>query len=513
MITYFFSKNPIQNRDFFKILASQDGSYLRKLRKHMKQTNWLLTLAFLLIVSSTMAQANAYVMATVKNHNPLVKKAELHVNAKYINNNVDIYESNILEDGSFAFAVEIYEPQYATIVYSRNKALVYLEPNDSLYITSDAGSFQFSIQFSGKGGHNNTYLSDYLKAHPKELNQFKMLQYKHGNYWFKCDQTQSEKMQRTPSTFFKKELDLQRQAAIDGLAFYMANNPDHLSSSFEEFIKAEINYDWAYNLLLYGTIFKNKHSIPESFMNFMDEISVQNSQVGNYRYREFVLAFLSYAANKDKDSGIEPYVLQYDLASNYLSGRALTYAQSEIIYRGFYGKIVDPLIPNYYKYLETSENGEFDEKVLVAYQNAMKQAAGTPAPQFKLKDNFDRWVSLDSYNGQVVFLNFWASWCRPCLGKMQMMQPMQEELKKLGVVFINVSLDRDKESWMKAISEWEFKGVHLLADGHIDSDIALAYEVKLLPEYFIINKNGNFSEKPKKFTAAEIKEVLNDLRR
>ena len=513
MRTYFFSKNLIQNRDFFKILASKDRLYLRKLRKHMKQTNWLLTLALLLIVSSAMAQANTLVRATVKNHNPLVKKAELHINVKYINNNVDIYESNVLEDGSFAFAVEVYEPQYATIVYSRNKALVYLEPNDTLYIDSDAGSFQFSIKFSGKGGHNNTYLSDYLKAHPKELNQFKMLQYKHGNYWFKCDPILSETMQRTPSQFFKKKLDLQRQEAIDGLAFYKFNNPDHLSEAFEEFISAEINYDWAYNLLLYGTIFKNKHAVPETFMNFLDELSIQNSQVGNYRYREFLLAFLSYAANKDKESAIEPYVLQYDLASNYLSGRALTFAQSEIIYRGFYGKIVDPLIPTYYQYLKTSENGEFDEKVLVAYQNAMKQAAGSPAPQFTLKDNLDRLVSLQSYNGQVVFLNFWASWCRPCLGKMQMMQPMQEELKKLGVVFMNVSLDRDSESWMKAIDEWEFKGVHLLAEGHIDSDIALAYEVKLLPEYFIINKNGNFAEKPKKFTAADIKEVLNNLRR
>jgi len=480
----------------------------------MNQTNWLLTIALTFIISSAMAQANTLVVATVKNHNPLVKKAELHINARYINNNVDIYESNVLEDGSFAFAVEVYEPQYATIVYSRNKAMVYLEPNDTLYIDSDAGSFQYSIGFSGKGGHNNNYLSEYLKTYPKELNPFKMLQYKHGNYWFKCDPVFSEYMQRTPSEFLKKKLDINRQESLDGLAFYKANNPSHLSEAFEAFLTAEIKYDWAYNLLLYGTIFKNKHSIPDSFMNFMDEVSLQNDQIGNYRYREFILAFLSYAANKDKESGIEPFVLQYELANNYLSGRALTFAQSELIYRGFSGKIIDPLIPNYNKFMETSsENGEFDEKVLEAYQRAMKQAAGSPAPQFTLKDNMDRLVSLQSYHGQVVFLNFWASWCRPCLGKMQMMQPMQEELKKSGIVFMNVSLDRDKESWVKAIEEWGFEGVHLLAEGNIDSDIALSYEVKLLPQYFIINKNGNFAEKPKKFTASAVKEVLHMLQK
>ena len=483
------------------------------MRQIIKQTNWLLTIALTFIISFMMAQPNTLVMATIKNHNPLVKKAELHLNARYINNNVDIYESNVLKDGTFAFAVQVYEPQYATIIYSRNKALVYLEPNDTLYIDSDAGSFQYSIGFSGKGGHNNQYLSDHFKKYPKELNHFKMLQYKHGNYWFKCDPALSETMQRTPPEFFKKKLDLQRQEALDGMAFYSANNPTHLSEQFKDFLTTEITYDWAYNLLLYSTIFKNKHSIPDSFMSFMDEISLQNDQLGNYKYREFILAYLSYAANKDKTSGIEPYVLQYDLASNYLSGRALLFTHSDIIFRGFASNIIDPLIPHYWKYMRSSETDEFDDKVLVAYQKAMKQVAGSPAPQFTLYDNLERKVSLQSYNGQVVLLNFWASWCRPCLGKMQMMQPMQEELKKLGVVFMNVSLDRDKEAWKKAINEWQFKGVHLLAEGNIDSDIATAYEVKLLPEYFIINKNGTFAEKPKKFTAAEIKEVLNKLRK
>ncbi len=483
------------------------------MRKFKKPTDYLLSLIFFLIFSSAFGQANTIVMCKVKNHNPLVKKAELHINARYINNTVDIYESKVLEDGSFAFAVEVYEPQYVTVSYSRNKALVYLEPNDTLYIDSEAGSFQFSIEFSGKGGHNNKYLRQYLKEHPKELNQFKMLQYKHGNYWFTCSPQVSEHMQRTPWSFYQKDLALKKQQSLDALSFYDANNPNQLSSYFKDFLKTEIEYDWAYKMLLYGTVFKNKHQIPDDFMTFLNEIAIQNEHIGNYRYREFTMAHLSYQTNKSKNSPLNQYILQYDLAKQSLSGRTQSYALSEVIFRGFNSTVIDELIPYYWEYMDNSANDEFDDKVLAAYQKAMKQVAGSPAPPFKLYDNLDRIVTLQSYNGQVVFLNFWASWCRPCMSKMQMMQPIQEELKELGVVFMNVSLDRDKDAWKRAIDDWNFKGVHLLAEGNIDSEVALAYEVKLLPEYFIINKNGTFAEKPKKFTAKEVTEVLNNLRK
>ena len=66
-------------------------------------------------------------------------------------------------------------------------------------------------------------------------------------------------------------------------------------------------------------------------------------------------------------------------------------------------------------------------------------------------------------------------------------------------------MDRDSGSWKRAIKEWRFNGVHVLADGSIDSSVASEYEVKLLPEYFIINKRGNFAQKPDEYNEEEIR--------
>ena len=83
------------------------------------------------------------------------------------------YISNILEDGTFAFGINVREPQYATLIYSREKKLIYLEPNDTLGININGRSYPSNVLFGERGGGNNNFLAEYLKENPKELNQFK----------------------------------------------------------------------------------------------------------------------------------------------------------------------------------------------------------------------------------------------------------------------------------------------------------------------------------------------------
>ncbi len=297
------------------------------------------------------------------------------------------------------------------------------------------------------------------------------------------------------------------------LDFNMANHSGTLSQDFKEFMTTEIIYDWAYHLLLYGSVFKNEHGLTESYFTFLEEVPLQSNMVGNYRYRDFLMAYLNYQVTKTTDQPENPYLRQYEEASRLLYGRSLAFAQSELIFKSFAIGKIDQLLAKYWAFVRESEYPEFNDKVVVAYEKALKQTVGAPAPDFKLKDNQGRIVSLNSYQGQVVLLNFWASWCRPCMAKMRMMQTLEAELSEKGVVFMNVSLDRNEVDWKQAIENGGFAGVHLIADGDIDSEIANDYEVKILPQYFLINKNGNFAEKPKQFKGEELKMALNRLSR
>lgn len=467
--------------------------------------------SFSLSSNILLAQANALVMGQIQNHNKLVKTVQLHVNNRYVNNEVEVYESNLLADGTFAFAAEINEPQYATIIYSRNKSMVYLEPNDTLRLVAEGTTFPHGVSFSGKGGPNNRYLYKYLEDHPTELDPFKKIQYKKGTYWFSLDMDTDKMMKNNHPEAFKKIMLLEKEQALTDLNFNVSNNPGEISSHFREFMSAEIIYNWAYHVLLYGSVFKNKHGLTESYFSFLDEVPLINEMVGNYRYRDFLMAYFNYQITKSNANPTEPYLKQYEKATNLLSGRALAFSQSEIIYKCFGLGKIDQLLAKYWGFVENTDYPEFSQKVEAVYQKAIKQSVGAPAPNFKLMDNLDRMVTLSSYDGQVVLLNFWASWCRPCMSKMRIMQPLEEELKSKGVVFMNVSLDRNQEDWKQALERENFAGVHLIADDDINSKIASDYEVRILPQYFLINKDGNFAEKPKQFRAEDLRLVLNQL--
>jgi peroxiredoxin len=459
------------------------------------------------------AQANVLVTGQILNHNSLIKTVELRVNNRYVNNEVDLYESNLLKDGTFAFAVAITEPQYVTISYSQNTALIYLEPNDSLSLVGEGSSFPHGISFAGKGGAHNRYLYKYLGSNPQEIDPFKKIQYKKGTYWFVLDPGMDNTMKNNHPEAFKKLMLLRREQSMADLNFNASNRPEEFSTAFREFMSTEIFYDWAYHVMLYGAVFKNKHGLTESYFSFLDEVPLQSETVGNYHYRDFLMAYLNYLVTKNNDLPEHPYLRQYEAATEILSGRALAFAQSEIIYRCFGVGQIDEILSNYWAFVEKTDYPEFSQKVVSVYEKAMKQSIGVPAPDFKLMDNLGRMVTLRSYNGQVVLLNFWASWCQPCMSKMRIMQPLEAELKSKGIVFMNVSLDRDTARWQQTLSQEQFAGVHLIADGDINSSIANEYQVRILPQYFLIDKNGAFAEKPKQFRADDLRLVLNRLSR
>ena len=186
----------------------------------------------------------------------------------------------------------------------------------------------------------------------------------------------------------------------------------------------------------------------------------------------------------------------------------MAFIQSEMISIGFYKKYIDGVLPVYNQFISKNAYPQFDDKAIAAFQKAMKTAAGTPAPDFALQDG----RRLSSLRGKVVMVNFWATWCRPCLKKMEELKPVQNNLGD-QIEFVHIAFDKDQKTWEQFIQKKDYKGIHLLAPASVHSAIAKQYDVKALPQYFIIDKNGNFAEKPPVFTTKNIEAALSYLNR
>ncbi len=110
------------------------------------------------------------------------------------------------------------------------------------------------------------------------------------------------------------------------------------------------------------------------------------------------------------------------------------------------------------------------------------------APDFTLQSNTGSNIRLAEQRGNVVMINFWASWCSPCRQEMPHLNMLSDEFAGLGFTLIGVNVDEDKKEADRAIQEMKV-AFPVLFDA--DGKIADLFSVDAMPTTVIIDKSGN----------------------
>lgn len=118
---------------------------------------------------------------------------------------------------------------------------------------------------------------------------------------------------------------------------------------------------------------------------------------------------------------------------------------------------------------------------------------GTQSLEFSLPDLEGNEHSLSEYKGKVVFLNFWATWCKPCEDEMPSMQVMYEKMKDRGFVIVAVSMDKEEASVVKKFAKKYNLTFPILHDRL--GKVKEMYKTTGVPETFILDQNGVVAEK------------------
>jgi cytochrome c biogenesis protein CcmG, thiol:disulfide interchange protein DsbE len=134
---------------------------------------------------------------------------------------------------------------------------------------------------------------------------------------------------------------------------------------------------------------------------------------------------------------------------------------------------------------------------------------GSPAQDFTVKDA-DRTISLHDYRGKIVLLNFWASWCAPCIEEMPSLVQLQ---KRMGpkVTVVAVSIDEDEAAYHKFLRD---HNVDLLTVRDPQQRTSTMYGTTGWPETFVIDPKGTIRRKfigAVDWTSPEIVDYLNKL--
>jgi peroxiredoxin len=455
------------------------------------------------------AAQGAIVSGTMKNGSA-GQAVDVLVPHLYLDGKSDTYRGVL--DGQQQFRIEavVPEPQVVFLMFNGDRLAVYLEPVDTLVVKADMFQFPLSVGFGGRGGANNRFFRQYLQENPQDFNEFNNIRFKFGQWWAGIDGSVNNTMEELAPVEFKAWADNKKIAGFALLDEFRAQNPAALSSLFVKWLFADINYTWAYNMLFYGHVYAKRYDIQPEFFAFLNATPLVGDMIGNDTYRQFLMAYLAREQASSNRAG-NFWVGQYQIAGDKLAGKALSFSRSEIIYTGFSGEQYRDMLPCYNHFLQTNPHPAFDAKVSEMYSKIKRVVPGAPAPVFTGKDINGESISLSRFRGNVVYLNFWASWCAACLKKMEFFDDYSPELKSRGIEIINVSIDENAGNWKTALEMRAFKGLHLLSSTGLNRDIGQEFGVEAIPQYFIIGKDGTFLEKPISGQPDDIRQRLLEL--
>jgi thiol-disulfide isomerase/thioredoxin len=124
------------------------------------------------------------------------------------------------------------------------------------------------------------------------------------------------------------------------------------------------------------------------------------------------------------------------------------------------------------------------------YEKMKVTAVGVVAPDFVQNDPEGKPVKLSDFRGKYLLVDFWASWCGPCRAENPNVVKAYNKYKGKGFTILGVSLDRERDPWLKAILDDKLTWTHVSDVRYWDNEVAKQYGIRAIPANVLLDKNG-----------------------
>jgi peroxiredoxin len=138
-------------------------------------------------------------------------------------------------------------------------------------------------------------------------------------------------------------------------------------------------------------------------------------------------------------------------------------------------------------------------------------SVGDRAPRFQVTTDSGKVIRRNNFGGKVLVLNFWATWCPPCIDELPSLDAMARQLGSKGVVVLGVSVDTNEKAYRDFISRAR---IAFETSRDPEANISAEYGTFKYPETYVINRDGRVVQKyigPRDWTDPKILQDITSL--
>lgn len=390
-------------------------------------------------------------------------------------------------DGSFQLRLDtLTRPIELGLRHGQSQLTLFVEPGDSLRMSFDGAEPEETLRYTGRGAGINNYLA--------ELDRRGMVG---GLLSTPAGQgiLHADTLRRRATAFRRRQ-----QHLLDSVA---ARQP--LSPASRQFARLGMAYEWGSVQLEYPNFYRYqaKKALPgldSAYYAFTRKLKLPNDSALHVDgYRSYMSSYLMYRhagtlANEPTDTAAQRrwdqrYLALIDqtLGRSRSHDEAIAHWLAEAMdFRQ--PRLLAPLVENFRR---SSRDTSLSGLISRRFGQKLKLAPGRPAPAFALADTSGRQVALSSFRGRAVYLDFWATWCGPCLQEMKAAPPLYQAFNgRPDVAFVAVSLDQDAQAWRRWVRRNARPGVVYLHALGMEAPVAKAYQINGIPSYWLIGPDG-----------------------
>ena len=418
-------------------------------------------------------------------------------------------EQIVTREGNYPISLTNDRPNSATLSLNRGQHNVIIFPNDTVNVRASTTEDEVNLGFQGKGAAIN----EYYQAKKEALGHSDIRRPLNAPL---SSSASYQLIQETTDSIVSSELNF--------LQGYLRKK--ELPKWFVNHEKAEITYaglSFKTSILSYNELFSVfEDTVPEGYLSFLDEVSVNDpTAITSANYLFFLNEYFRQSLPVEEFNSLSGYnrinrIHRHSLPQSnvQLSGEVKelyhTHLFSRILMYMTDSARIDSMASVY-------EVEDYDSLRKVAGTRSRSKldtydlAKGDSIPNFYAVDTRDSLVSLRDYQDKLLYVNFWATWCGPCIKNIPALNTMITSYDNQDeILFLNVCLESDKEKWLTAIKRYNLRGTNMLAQGQWSKKLRAIFNIRGIPTYTLVAK-GNILYENYTGKAPRVKNLIDDL--